>query len=174
MPFAPCAPRAPRLRPLRPLRLLDRCANYALCALCALRASYVERYKRGESLEAIAKAVQLPPTMLARFVLEQHLELKKGKEVGLFLKEPHRTAQQADVSADYDSSSPSQAAQRAMNTKSCERPRRQATVGRASAILEVAVTREGRERGEAGGSEAQGEGGTERRATGPATLRGSA
>ena len=65
-----------------PLRLLARCAN-CTDALRALRASYVERYRRGESLEAIANAVQLPPTMLARMVLEELWDLKKGKEVTL-------------------------------------------------------------------------------------------
>ena len=70
------------LRPLRPL-----CPTRPLCPS---RASYVERYQRGESLEAIAKAVQLPPTMLARVVLEELWDLKKGKEVGILLKEPHR------------------------------------------------------------------------------------
>mmetsp|Transcript_20035 Transcript_20035/g.40842 ORF Transcript_20035/g.40842 Transcript_20035/m.40842 type:complete len:264 (-) Transcript_20035:81-872(-) len=55
-------------------------------------ANYVERYQQGESLEAIAKAVQLPPTMLARIVLEELCDLKKGKEVGALLKEPHRLA----------------------------------------------------------------------------------
>ena len=54
-------------------------------ALCALRDSYVERYRRGESLEVIANAVQLPPTMLARMVLEEIWGLKKGKEVMLTL-----------------------------------------------------------------------------------------
>ena len=45
----------------------------------------MERYRRGESLEAIANAVQLPPTMLARMVLEEIWDLKKGKEVMLTL-----------------------------------------------------------------------------------------
>ena len=45
----------------------------------------MERYRRGESLEAIANAVQLPPTMLARMVLEEIWHLKKGKEVMLSL-----------------------------------------------------------------------------------------
>jgi hypothetical protein len=71
--------------PAAPLRLLARCASYTRCALCVLRASYVERYRRGESLEAIANAVQLPPTMLARMVLEEIWHLKKGKEVMLSL-----------------------------------------------------------------------------------------
>ena len=69
------------------------CARCALATLSPLRklyrrpprpsASYVERYRRGESLEAIANAVQLPPTMLARMVLEELWDLKKGKEVTL-------------------------------------------------------------------------------------------
>ena len=67
--------------PAVPLRLSARCAN-CTDALRA-RASYVERYRRGESLEAIANAVQLPPTMLARMVLEELWDLKKGKEVTL-------------------------------------------------------------------------------------------
>ena len=68
--------------PAVPSRLLARCAN-CTDALRALRTSYVERYRRGESLEAIANAVQLPPTMLARMVLEELWDLKKGKEVTL-------------------------------------------------------------------------------------------
>ena len=68
--------------PAVPLRLSARGAN-CTDALRALRASYVERYRRGESLEAIANAVQLPPTMLTRMVLEELWDLKKGKEVTL-------------------------------------------------------------------------------------------
>ena len=69
--------------PAVPLRLLARCANCTDALRAPLCASYVERYRRGESLEAIANAVQLPPTMLARMVLEELWDLKKGKEVTL-------------------------------------------------------------------------------------------
>ena len=75
------------------MRRAPACARCALATLSPLRqlyrrpprpcASYVERYRRGESLEAIANAVQLPPTMLARMVLEELWDLKKGKEVTL-------------------------------------------------------------------------------------------
>ena len=50
--------------------------------------SYVERYQSGEGLVAIAQAVKLPPTMLARVVLEKMCSLQQGKEVGAFIKDP--------------------------------------------------------------------------------------
>ena len=55
---------------------------------------YVERYQNGESIVAIAEAIEppsgLPPTMLARVLLEEILSLNRGKEVNAYLKEPHR------------------------------------------------------------------------------------
>ena len=49
---------------------------------------YLRRHLRGETLLAIAESVGLPPSMLCRVVLEHHLNLKKGKEVGAMLKDP--------------------------------------------------------------------------------------
>jgi hypothetical protein len=49
---------------------------------------YVRRYLRGESLLEIAKSVSLPPTMLARVLLEGHLGVKRGRETGQLLRQP--------------------------------------------------------------------------------------
>ena len=51
-------------------------------------AQHVRKYLRGDSLLTIAASAGLPPTMLARVVLETHLNLKRGKEVGQLLKSP--------------------------------------------------------------------------------------
>lgn len=50
--------------------------------------TYVLRYLKGESLIDLAATVSLPPTMLARVVLESHLGLRRGKEVGQLLRNP--------------------------------------------------------------------------------------
>jgi len=50
--------------------------------------AYAERFQRGEALLDIARDVRLPPTMLARVVLEHSMGLKKGKEVGHLIKRP--------------------------------------------------------------------------------------
>ena len=49
---------------------------------------YVERYLQGESLVGIAAAAKVPPTKLARLVLEEHLGAARKKEVGQLLKNP--------------------------------------------------------------------------------------
>ena len=49
---------------------------------------YVERYERGETMLQIAASLQLPPSMLARIVLEDKLKVGQGKEVGAFIKDP--------------------------------------------------------------------------------------
>ena len=49
---------------------------------------YVERYERGETMLHIAASLQLPPSMLARFLLEDKLKVSQGKEVGAFIKDP--------------------------------------------------------------------------------------
>lgn len=50
---------------------------------------YVQRVLAGgQSLLSLAEEVALPPTMLARVVLEAHLGVKKGKVVGQLLKDP--------------------------------------------------------------------------------------
>ena len=54
----------------------------------AQAARYVERFLGGENLLSIACTESLPPTKLARFVLEEHLGASKGKEVGQLLKKP--------------------------------------------------------------------------------------
>ena len=51
-------------------------------------AEHVRRYLRGESLLDLAASAALPPTMLARVVLESHLGLRKGREVGQLLRNP--------------------------------------------------------------------------------------
>ena len=43
--------------------------------------AYAQRFQRGETLLEIARDVKLPPTMLARVVLEHSMGLRKGKEV---------------------------------------------------------------------------------------------
>ena len=53
---------------------------------------YVERWLRGETLCDVATAVGVPPTKMARFVLEEHLGEKKGRGVGQLLKNPHAIA----------------------------------------------------------------------------------
>jgi len=53
---------------------------------------YVERFLGGESLLAIAASVGVPPTKLARYVLEEHLGKSRGKEVGQLLKKPRLIA----------------------------------------------------------------------------------
>jgi hypothetical protein len=69
--------------------------------------TYVKRYLNGESLLDLARATSLPPTMLARIVLEAHLGLKKGKEVGQLIRSPHllddaRLQQQVEQCVDGD------------------------------------------------------------------------
>lgn len=49
---------------------------------------YVRRFEAGESLLTLATSVELPPTMLARVVLESRLGLRKGREVGQLLRQP--------------------------------------------------------------------------------------
>lgn len=44
-------------------------------------AVYLQRFTAGEDLLAIAEDVQLPPSMLARILLELRYSLRKGKEV---------------------------------------------------------------------------------------------
>jgi hypothetical protein len=51
-------------------------------------ASYAERYLRGESVVSLAESVAVPPTKMARLVLEEHLGASRGKEVGQLLKNP--------------------------------------------------------------------------------------
>ena len=49
---------------------------------------YVQRYERGETMLQIAASIALPPSMLARVLLEDKLKLKQGKEVGAYIKDP--------------------------------------------------------------------------------------
>lgn len=49
---------------------------------------YVQRYLRGEPLINMAADIALPPTMLARVVLESYLGVRKGKEVGQLIRSP--------------------------------------------------------------------------------------
>lgn len=52
---------------------------------------YAERIVAGRtSLLSLAAEAKLPPTIIARVVLEAHLGLRKGRDVGRLLKEPDR------------------------------------------------------------------------------------
>jgi hypothetical protein len=53
---------------------------------------YVDRFLAGESLVAIGNSIGVPPTKLARYVLERHLGEKKGRDVGQLLKKPRLIA----------------------------------------------------------------------------------
>ena len=51
-------------------------------------AAYLQRFTAGEGLIAIAEDARLPPSMLARILLELRYSLRKGKEV--LPRRPHR------------------------------------------------------------------------------------
>ena len=53
---------------------------------------YVDRFLAGESLITIGNSIGVPPTKLARYVLERHLGEKKGRDVGQLLKKPRLIA----------------------------------------------------------------------------------
>lgn len=55
---------------------------------------YADRVFGGESLRSLAAAVSLPPTMLARIVLESYCGVKKGRGAGQLLKEPWLIAEE--------------------------------------------------------------------------------